>query len=723
MDETNNLIVGTDENDTLNGGADNDTVVGNKGDDLLTGGEGDDRIIWSNGEGSDIIEGDGGNDVSQVNGALEDGDNFELRANGERSEFERLNLGNFVLNEDNVERFEVNSSGGDDILTVQDLTGTDVQQIIFNGEDGNDLLDATLGNVAIVTDGGAGDDILFGSSVLEIIDTLSGGEGNDIVVGNKGNDILTGGEGDDRIIWSNGEGSDIIEGDGGNDVSQVNGALEDGDNFELRANGERSEFERLNLGNFVLNEDNVERFEVNSSGGDDILTVQDLTGTDVQQIIFNGEDGNDLLDATLGNVAIVADGGAGDDILFGSSVLEIIDTLSGGEGNDIVVGNKGNDILTGGEGDDRIIWSNGEGSDIIEGDGGNDVSQVNGALEDGDNFELRANGERSEFERLNLGNFVLNEDNVERFEVNSSGGDDILTVQDLTGTDVQQIIFNGEDGNDLLDATLGNVAIVTDGGAGDDILFGSSVLEIIDTLSGGEGNDIVVGNKGNDILTGGEGDDRIIWSNGEGSDIIEGDGGNDVSQVNGALEDGDNFELRANGERSEFERLNLGNFVLNEDNVEWFEVNSSGGDDILTVQDLTGTDVQQIIFNGEDGNDLLDATLGNVAIVADGGAGDDILFGGNANDILTGGVGNDNLTGNTGADIFALGFTGIDTITDFNSAEGDTIALSGLELGISSLESLSFNTNDNTLNLGETELAIFENVEPGVNPIDFSVLV
>ena len=244
-----------------------------------------------------------------------------------------------------------------------------------------------------------------------------------------------------------------------------------------------------------------------------------------------------------------------------------------------------------------------------------------------------------------------------------------------------------------------------------------------DTLNGGADNDTIVGNKGNDLLIGGEGDDRIIWSNGDGSDIIEGDGGYDVSQVNGALEDGDNFELRANGDRAEFERLNLGNFVLNEDNVERFEINGAGGDDLLTVQDLTGTDVQQVVFNGEDGNDLLDASLSNIAILADGGAGNDYLTGGNANDILTGGVGNDNLTGNTGADTFVVGFDGIDTITDFNFLEGDTIQLSSAELGISSLESLSYNTNDNTLYLGETGLATLENVEPGFNPMEYSDLV
>ena len=227
-----------------------------------------------------------------------------------------------------------------------------------------------------------------------------------------------------------------------------------------------------------------------------------------------------------------------------------------------------------------------------------------------------------------------------------------------------------------------------------------------DTLLGGAGNDTIVGNRGNDVKIGGEGDDRLIWNNGDGSDIMEGDAGYDVTEVNGAVDNGDNFELRANGERAEFERLNLGNFVLNVDNVEQFEINGGGGDDTLTVKDLTGTDVLEVVFNGGDGNDILDASQTSVNVTAFGGAGNDSLTGGSGNDVLDGGDGSDTLIGGAGADTFVAGSNGIDTITDFNFSEGDKIQISTLEFGISSFsyDQLSYNSNDQTLYYGETEL-------------------
>lgn len=244
-----------------------------------------------------------------------------------------------------------------------------------------------------------------------------------------------------------------------------------------------------------------------------------------------------------------------------------------------------------------------------------------------------------------------------------------------------------------------------------------------DTLDGGLGDDTIIGNKGNDLKIGGNGDDRLIWNDGDGSDTMEGDAGYDVTEVNGAIEDGDNFELRANGERTEFERLNLGNFVLNVDNVEQFEINGLGGDDSLTVKDLTGTDVQSVIFNGGDGNDYLDGSQTFTDIIASGGAGNDNLIAGYGNDLLSGEDGDDTLTGGAGADTFVLGFDGIDTITDFNFSEGDIIQFSSIELGISSLESLTYNTNDHTFYMGETGLATLENVEPGLNAMEYSELI
>ncbi|MDJ0577216.1 MAG: calcium-binding protein, partial [Xenococcaceae cyanobacterium MO_234.B1] len=112
----NEFIFGSNQADTLNGGGGNDTIIGNQGDDLKIGGAGDDLLIWNDGDGSDTMEGgsgwdDFGWDVVEVNGAVDAGDDFELRANGHRAEFERLNLGNFILDIDDVEQMEINGLG------------------------------------------------------------------------------------------------------------------------------------------------------------------------------------------------------------------------------------------------------------------------------------------------------------------------------------------------------------------------------------------------------------------------------------------------------------------------------------------------------------------------------------------------------------------------------------------------------------------------------------
>ena len=286
-------------------------------------------------------------------------------------------------------------------------------------------------------------------------------------------------------------------------------------------------------------------------------------------------------------------------------------------------------------------------------------------------------------------------------------------------------IFSGGPGNELIVGSNNDDTIRGGGGddtilgaGGDDVLLGNRGEDSIeggegeDTLRGGRGDDTLIGDTGNDLIRGRRGDDRLIWNNGDGSDTMEGDDGFDVVEVNGAVDDGDNFELRANGERVEFERLNLGNFVLDVDNVEQFEINGLGGDDTLTVQDLTGTDVQQVIFNGGDGNDSLDASLTNVEIIADGGDGDDTLIGGQADDTLIGGNGNNTYTGGEGADVFVVGFDGIDVINDFDSGEGDVLQISMMEFGVSSLDNFSYNSDSKELSYQNNQFAVINTVEP-----------
>jgi Ca2+-binding RTX toxin-like protein len=86
---------------------------------------------------------------------------------------------------------------------------------------------------------------------------------------------------------------------------------------------------------------------------------------------------------------------------------------------------------------------------------------------------------------------------------------------------------------------------------------------------------------------------------------------------------------------------------------------------------------------GDDGNDYLDGGAGDDSLM--GGLGNDILVGGAGNDSLAGGMGSDILTGGAGADKFIFsagelrGLAERDWITDFSRAEGDRIAINGID--------------------------------------------
>ena len=113
--------------------------------------------------------------------------------------------------------------------------------------------------------------------------------------------------------------------------------------------------------------------------------------------------------------------------------------------------------------------------------------------------------------------------------------------------------------------------------------------------------------------------------------------------------------------------------------------------------DIIGSTLNDIIF-GKDGNDVIFADLGVDTVYGGngddtlqggpgndqllgqdgddnlfGGFDDDLLVGGPGNDHLFGDIGNDILTGGPGADYFDCG-DGIDTVTDFDPAQGDVMA-------------------------------------------------
>lgn len=111
-------------------------------------------------------------------------------------------------------------------------------------------------------------------------------------------------------------------------------------------------------------------------------------------------------------------------------------------------------------------------------------------------------------------------------------------------------------------------------------------------------------------------------------------------------------------------------------------------DQFIGSVDVEGTDTfsggaGDDVLRGEAGDDLLIGNTGDDRLL--GGHGRDRLIGGAGNDWLEGGLLTDRVSGGGGADIFVynrvadFGASGNERITDFSHAEGDRIALSGID--------------------------------------------
>ena len=371
-----------------------------------------------------------------------------------------------------------------------------MEKLVVNMNGGDDRFSAT-GNLAaligITVDGGTGNDTILGSNG---IDRLFGGDGNDFIDGQQGNDVAFLGAGNDVFQWDPGDGNDVVEGQDGSDTLLFNGSA-GAEIFAVSANGGRALFTR-NLGNIVMDLDNVEQIDLNALGNTDTLTVNDLSGTEVTEVnvdlagtlggtagdgqadvvIANGTNGADLIDvvgagtsvsvlglsarvniansegandalvinALGGNDSITAttlpagvvkltiDGGAGNDTILGSQGADV---FLGGDGNDFVFGDNGNDVAFLGAGDDVFQWDPGDANDTIEGQDGVDKLLFFGSNAS-ENIDIFANGGRTMFFR-NIATVTMDMNDVERIDFRALGGADNIVIGDLSGTDVTNI--------------------------------------------------------------------------------------------------------------------------------------------------------------------------------------------------------------------------------------------------------------------------------------------
>jgi Ca2+-binding RTX toxin-like protein len=202
---------------------------------------------------------------------------------------------------------------------------------------------------------------IFGGEIfrLEVKQTITGTDADDVGIGGPSNDILSGLGGNDDLFGR--EGADSIQGDAGIDylfgeagADTLNGGtegdyLEGGTEADSLNGNEGSDTLLGGLGNDLLNGDSAADYLLGQEGNDTL----------------NGGDSNNTLVGGAGADSLL--GGQNDDLCFGG---DDADTLAGGLGNDAMAGDAGNDSLLGEEGNDYLLGQ--ENDDIILGGIGND---------------------------------------------------------------------------------------------------------------------------------------------------------------------------------------------------------------------------------------------------------------------------------------------------------------------------------------------------------------
>ncbi|MGC1275659.1 MAG: calcium-binding protein [Planctomycetaceae bacterium] len=433
----------------------------------------------------------------------------------------------------NTALIQVFGLGGNDVITLNEANGALPRANLFGGT-GNDVLTGGSGNDLLF--GQSGHDALFGKGGMDL---MFGGNGNDAMTGGDGDDRAFGESGNDRMTWNPGDDTDLNEGGTGIDTTEVNGG-NGAENFTATANGSRVRFDRISPAPFAIDVGTTENLVVNMKGGHDSFSA-------------------------TGNLAALikttVDGGAGNDVILGSNGADV---LLGGDGDDFIDGQQGNDVAFMGAGNDTFQWDPGDGSDVVEGQAGTDRMLFNGS---GANeiFEASANGGRVRFTR-NVGNIVMDLNDVEAIDLNALGGADTAVINDLSGTDLTEfnvdlegvggagdgqpdrVVVNGTNGDDvaLVAGDANGVSVfglaaqvnVVGADAGDrlalNMLAGDDVVEasgltgglLLLEADGGAGNDVLIGSVLDDLLLGGDGDDVLLG--GLGLDLLDGGLGDDI---------------------------------------------------------------------------------------------------------------------------------------------------------------------------------------------------
>jgi Ca2+-binding RTX toxin-like protein len=228
----------------------------------------------------------------------------------------------------------IDAGGGDDTII-----GREGNDVIYGG-DGNDRIVAGDGDDVVY--GGGGDDVIFAGAGRDTVfagignDIVFGEEGDDALFGEAGNDTVSGDAGDDTI--AGGEGDDTLAGgaandliDGGAGIDNIDGG--EGQDTILAAAGDDT---------------------ASGGAGDDLFIAVAGDGNDA----YDGGEGTDTYDisATSADAIIDLRAGAASSDEIGDDVIDNIENVRGGSGNDIIFASESVNIFVGGDGNDTFLF-------------------------------------------------------------------------------------------------------------------------------------------------------------------------------------------------------------------------------------------------------------------------------------------------------------------------------------------------------------------------------
>jgi Ca2+-binding RTX toxin-like protein len=454
--------------DALYGDGDHDQLYGGAGDDLIDGGADTDTIAGNS--GTDIASwADASGPVhASIDGVANDG----IAGENENvpGDFEGLQGGPYgdALSGTGIGNDTLLGGGGPDEL--QGWGGDDV----LKGQDGNDTLHPNFGadvldggpdtdtlsydsvgaSVYVYQDGAANDGMLGEKDNVTSVEHLGGSQYGDDLEGTTGDDIIDGNEGGDKITQKFGDDT-VYGGPGPDSIDGGPGMPSDCGNSSC------TKFDT----DTVWGGDGSDTIDYSSRG--DNLTIA-IDGSRKSGGFMENDDLHQMENAN---------GGAGDDTIYGNNDSN---SLTGGPGGDGITGYQGNDYLAGHT-----------GNDFLEGDGGNDYI-VGG--EDNDILE-------------------------------AAGGDDSL--YGASGRD--RVSYDG--------ATAGVTAYIgmgTSGQAGEADKIGGDVEDLegspyADVLHGSNGPNLLIGDGHGDVLVGHAGADTLQGGNGPDTLKTAGDATKDSS--------------------------------------------------------------------------------------------------------------------------------------------------------------------------------------------------